>query len=115
MKFYLEVQGGYSDIILWLPSDFRGHIHHSSPSHKPTYSPGFANRILPHVRINEEIYDEDDDEDEVVVRTMGKLSFKMWDIATGAPERKGKETWRRMLKLKKSSESTIDWDFLLED
>jgi len=118
MKFYLEVQGGLSPVTLWLPSDFTGRIHLAcSSAHKPTFSPGFVNSILPHVRINAEEVCAYDGEDEVVVRTTGKVTLKMWDIAAGAPERKSRERWRRLLGCSsmKTPEATIDWDFLLDD
>lgn len=97
---------------LWLPSDFRGNIHHSG---KAAFSPGFVNRIMRNVQFNEEVYDNVEG-DEVIVATQGRVEFRMWDIHTGAPESVGKETWKRMFGCgKKAPETTIDWDFLLED
>jgi len=114
-KFYLEVQGGTSDVTIWLPSDFRGQIHHSS---KATFSAGFVNRVLGNVRFNEPYTKEDPSEDVVVVCTHGHITFRMWDIQTGAPENCRMEKLKRMFGCTKKSESpeaTIDWDFLLED
>lgn len=66
------------------------------------------------VHLNEEVYDET--LDDVVVCTQGRVEFRMWDIHTGCPESLGKETWKRMFRCgKKTPETTIDWDFLLDD
>lgn len=112
-KFYLEIQGETSDVTVWLPSDFRGHIHHSG---KATFSAGFVNRILRHVRLNEPDSEEDSSEDEVVVCTRGHIAFRMWDIQTHSPENCRVEALKRMFGCtKKAPETTIDWDFLLED
>jgi hypothetical protein len=111
--FYLEVQGGSSDVTVWLPSDFKGHIHHTG---KAAFSPGFVNRIMRNVHLNEEVYGDEMDGDDVVVCTDGRVEFRMWDIHTGSPESLGKETWKRMFGCgKKAPETTIDWDFLLDD
>lgn len=102
-----------SDVTLWVPSDFKGHIHHTG---KAAFSPGFVNRIMRNVRLNEEVYGDEGNVDEVVVCTHGRVEFRMWDINTGAPESLGKETWKRMFRCgKKSPETAIDWDFLLDD
>jgi hypothetical protein len=112
-KFYLEIQGGTSDVTVWLPSDFRGNIHYSS---KATFSAGFVNRILPHVRLNESGGGEDWSEDDVVVSTRGRVTFRMWDIQTCAPENGQVEALKRMFgRAKKAPGTTIDWDFLLDD
>ncbi|KAF5386562.1 hypothetical protein D9615_001905 [Tricholomella constricta] len=112
-RFYLEIQGGTSDVTVWLPSDFKGQIHHSA---KATYSAGFVNRIMQHVRINEPEYDEVHDEDDVVVCTRGRITFRMWDIQTHAPENTQREALKRMFGCtRKAPETAIDWDFLLED
>ncbi|KAG6808496.1 hypothetical protein H0H92_003958 [Tricholoma furcatifolium] len=112
-KFYLEIQGGSSDVTVWLPSDFKGQIHYKGRAH---YSAGFVNRILQNTRVNEPRYDELCDEDDVVVCTRGRISFRMWDIQTCAPENMQKETLKRMFGCtRKAPETTIDWDFLLED
>ncbi|KAL0947508.1 hypothetical protein HGRIS_013608 [Hohenbuehelia grisea] len=111
-KFYLEVQAGSSDVTVWLPSDFKGHIRHSG---KACFSAGFVNRIMKNVRLNEGSYDALD-EDDVVVFTRGHVSFRMWDISTGAPENPRKETIKRLFGCaRKSPETVMDWDFLLED
>ncbi|KAF7970660.1 hypothetical protein HWV62_44981 [Athelia sp. TMB] len=111
-NFYLEVQGGTSDVTLWLPSDFKGHIHHSG---KAAFSPGFINRIMQNVQFNTEVYDSAPC-DEVVVVTQGHVEFRMWDVSTGSPESLGKETWKRVFGCgRRSPEMTIDWDYLLDD
>ncbi|KZP32548.1 hypothetical protein FIBSPDRAFT_848371, partial [Athelia psychrophila] len=110
-NFYLEVQGGVSDVTLWLPSDFKGHIHHSG---KAAFSPGFCNRIMQNVQFNTEVYDGTPC-DEVAVVTQGRVEFRMWDVSTGAPESVGKETWKRMFGCgRRTPEITIDWDYLLD-
>ena len=114
-KFYLEVLAETSDVTVWLPSDFKGQIHHSG---KATFSPGFTNRILRNVRLNEpetrEIYNEDD----VVVVTRGHVTFRMWDVQTSSPENTRKELLNRLFCCSRKApelESAIDWDFLIKD
>ncbi|KAG6845723.1 hypothetical protein H0H87_004989 [Tephrocybe sp. NHM501043] len=112
-RFYLEVQAGTSDITIWLPSDFKGQIHYNGKAH---YSAGFVNRVLQNSRINEPEYDELCDEDDVVVSTRGRITFRMWDVQTSAPENTHKETLKRMFGCtRKVPETAIDWDFLLDD
>lgn len=49
-KFQLEVHSsGESDVTIWLPSDFKGHIHRASTCKKVSFSPGFTNRIMSNV------------------------------------------------------------------
>ena len=49
-KFKLEVHSAStSDITIWLPSDFKGHIHRSSACKKVAFSAGFTNRIMRNV------------------------------------------------------------------
>lgn len=68
------------------------------------------------VHLNEEVYNDAWNEDNVVIHTQGRIEFRMWDIHTGAPESLGKETWKRMFGCgKKAPETAIDWDFLLDD
>ncbi|KAJ8522653.1 hypothetical protein ONZ45_g771 [Pleurotus djamor] len=111
-KFYLDIESENSDVTVWLPSDFRGRITHSG---RATYSAGFVNRIMKNVRLNEGSYsDAADDQDEVVVVTRGTIAFRMWDVQTRAPENARKETLRRLFGCKKSPETAIDWDFLLD-
>ena len=101
---------------MWLPSDFKGQIHHSG---KAIFSPGFTNRILRNVRINErdtthEIYNEDN----VVVVTRGHVTFRMWDVQTSSPESTRKELLSRLFGCSRKApehETVIDWDFLLKD
>ncbi|GBE82681.1 hypothetical protein BKA93DRAFT_822953 [Sparassis latifolia] len=46
-KFRLEVfSAAHTDITIWLPSDFKGHIHRSSHCKKTSFSSGFTNRIM---------------------------------------------------------------------
>jgi len=113
-KFYLEILSNTSDITVWLPSDFNGSISHSG---KASFSAGFVNRIMRHCRINEDVYEGDSDpaEDEVVLHTRGRVTFRMWDVITGTSECVQKEALKRMFGCgKQSPETTIDWDFLLE-
>ncbi|RDX52732.1 hypothetical protein OH76DRAFT_1480351 [Lentinus brumalis] len=49
-KFKLEVHStSTSDVTVWLPSDFKGHIHRSSSCKKVSFSAGFTNRIMRNV------------------------------------------------------------------
>jgi hypothetical protein len=113
--FFLEVQSSISDITIYLPSDFKGHISH--PARRTAFSAGFTNRIMRNVSFNADAYPDDEFcGDEVIVQTSGRVCFRMWDVNTCAPESKGKETLKRVLGCRKSSpETAIDWDFLLED
>jgi hypothetical protein len=112
-KFYLEVMAETSDITIWLPSDFKGQIHHTG---KPRFSAGFVNRILKNVRLNEPDVQEFYGEDDVVVVTRGRVTFRMWDVQTCSPENSQKESLKRMFGCsRKAPETTIDWDFLLKD
>lgn len=112
-RFYLEVQGGASDVTLWLPSDFKGQIHHAG---KATFSAGFINRILRRARVNEPDGEERHDEDGVVVITRGRITFKMWDVQTSSPENTHKESLKRIFGCSwKAPETVIDWDCLLKD
>jgi len=114
-KFYLEVLAENSDVTVWLPSDFKGQIHHPG---KATFSPGFTKRILRNVRLNEpgshEIYDEDN----VVVVTRGHVTFRMWDVQTSSPENTRKDLLSKVFGCSRKApehETAIDWDFLLKD
>ncbi|PPQ75449.1 hypothetical protein CVT24_013332 [Panaeolus cyanescens] len=49
-KFYLEVMADTSDVTIYLPSDFKGSIHISSPK-STKFSSGFVNRILKNARM----------------------------------------------------------------
>lgn len=111
-RFYLEVQASTSDVTVWLPSDFKGQIHHTG---KACFSPGFVNRILRNVRINEE--GQNLQEDELVVATQGQVTFKMWDVTTCAPENGTKESLKRIFGCSRRTPETcgIDWDCLLKD
>ncbi|KAJ6606426.1 hypothetical protein DFH09DRAFT_966654 [Mycena vulgaris] len=112
-KFDLEVRASTSDITIWLPSDFKGHIRCPKAT---TFSAGFVNRIMGNVRLNESQDAPADDEDEVVVSTQGHVMFRMWDIQTSAPENPQKETFRRLFCCtRKAPETAHDWDFLLEN
>ncbi|KAI0691013.1 hypothetical protein BC835DRAFT_1407360 [Cytidiella melzeri] len=53
-KFHLEVHSSSSaDITVWLPSDFRGHIHRSSHCKRVSFSAGFTNRIMQNVQLTQ--------------------------------------------------------------
>lgn len=60
---------------------------------------------------------EDYTEDDVVVCTRGgRVTFRMWDVQTGAVENCQKEVLKRMFGCaRKAPETSTDWDFLLED
>jgi len=113
-KFCLEIQAGTSDVTVWLPSDFKGQIHHSG---RATFSAGFINRVIRNVRFNDPDCEEENfTEDDVVVCTRGRITFRMWDIQTCAPENPQKETLKRMFGYtRKAPQPDIDWDFLLDD
>jgi len=112
-KFYLEIRASTSDVTVWLPSDFKGQIHHTG---RASFTAGFTNRILRNARINGADHCELPDEDDVVVRTRGHITFRMWDIQTHAPENTQKEALKRIFScVRRAPETTIDWDFLLED
>ncbi|KAF8162870.1 hypothetical protein B0H34DRAFT_856487 [Crassisporium funariophilum] len=112
-KFYLEVLAETSDVTIWLPSDFRGQIHHSG---KAIFSAGFSNRILRNVRINSPEVQEFYNEDDVVVVTRGRVSFRMWDVQTSSPEKSHKESLKMIFGCsRKEHETAIDWDSLLKD
>lgn len=67
-------------------------------------------------RINEHSFKEVFDEDEVIVETSGRITFRMWDVQTNSPELPQKEAIKRFFGCsRKAPETTIDWDFLLED
>ncbi|CDO68880.1 hypothetical protein BN946_scf185000.g23 [Trametes cinnabarina] len=49
-NFKLEVHSASgADVTIWLPSDFKGHIHRSSSCKKVSFSSGFTNRIMRNV------------------------------------------------------------------
>ena len=127
-KFRLEVHSTSSaDVTVWLPSDFKGHIHRSSSCRKVSFSAGFTNRIMRNVCLTQsrrpsvvsiasavprysDIYISDVDpyqmekfggseEDEVIVHTSGSVTFRMWDIHRGEPEARCKEVCKRMFGL----------------
>jgi len=156
-KFHLEVHSpSNADVTIWLPSDFKGHIHRSARCRKISFSAGFTNRIMQNVCLTQsrrpsivsttdgttfqysDIYISDDagvysekekwnagyisggaEEDEVVVHTLGQVTFRMWDIHRGEPEVRCREACKRVFGLgwcaKRAPEVAIDWDFLLED
>ncbi|KAF9533518.1 hypothetical protein CPB83DRAFT_866977 [Crepidotus variabilis] len=120
IKFYLEILAESSDVTVWLPSDFKGQIHHTLPTTtkkgKASYSSGFVNRIMRNAQLNESDFKEHIGQDDVVVVTSGTVTFKMWDVQTGNPENCHKETLKRFFGCsKKAPETSIDWDFLLKD
>jgi hypothetical protein len=92
----------------------------SSPSEpRPTikFSDGFTNRVLPHARVDAagpaDELDDDEREDEVRVCAR-RVTLRMWDVVLCAPERRGREAWRRMFGCAKAPE-TVDWDFLVDE
>ncbi|TFK27336.1 hypothetical protein FA15DRAFT_701947 [Coprinopsis marcescibilis] len=110
-RFFLEVQADTSDVTVWLPSDFKGQIHYGG---KASFSPGFINRVLKNVRFNEA--GEARGQDEVVIETMGHVSFRMWDMDAGAPENCTKEHLKRIFGCSRKQPATlIDWDCLVRD
>ncbi|KAF9057145.1 hypothetical protein BJ165DRAFT_10505 [Panaeolus papilionaceus] len=134
-KFYLEVIADTSDVTVYLPSDFKGSIHLSSTK-STKFSSGFVNRILRNARLNQksstatatgfrltQLHDDDEstesegtNEDEVLVNTRGKVTFKMWDIQTCSVENAGKEGLKRLFGCtRQAPETPIDWDCLLKD
>ena len=55
-------------------------------------------------------------EDDVFVNTAGRIQFRMWDVQTGQPENVKKETLKRMFGCsRRHPETTVNWDFLLEE
>ena len=53
-KFHLEVYASSdADITVWLPSDFKGHIHRSAHCQRASFSAGFTNRILRNVQLTQ--------------------------------------------------------------
>ncbi|KAH9857612.1 hypothetical protein C2E23DRAFT_865410 [Lenzites betulinus] len=49
-NFKLDVHSASgADVTIWLPSDFKGHIHRSSACKKVVFSAGFTNRIMRNV------------------------------------------------------------------
>jgi len=112
-KFYLDIRAASSNVTVWLPSDFRGRVHHTG---RAVFSAGFVNRIMQHVRLNDAVCNDISEEDEVVVCTRGQITFRMWDVQTRMPENPQKEAFRRLFGCtRKSPTTTFDWDFLLED
>ncbi|KAF8556939.1 hypothetical protein OG21DRAFT_1505979 [Imleria badia] len=115
-KFYLEVQANMSNVTVWLPSDFKGHIRYPG---RASYSAGFVNRIMENVWLNEDTLDQDLwDTDEVVIQTKSTVTFRMWDVRGNAPENSHKETLKRVFGVTKKPEGMrrgINWDFLLDD
>ena len=113
-KFYLQIQADMSNVTIWLPSDFKGHVRCLGQA---SYSAGFVNRIMRNVRFNEDACDQLDN-DEVVVQTLGTVTFRMWDVHTNAPENARKEALKRMFGSSKKPQGMrrgINWDFLLDD
>ncbi|KAG1790878.1 uncharacterized protein HD556DRAFT_666591 [Suillus plorans] len=114
-KFFLDIRTTASNVTVWLPSDFRGHIRCSGT---PSFSAGFVNRMIANVRVNEAMSMDDNwDGDEVWVDTCGLVTFRMWDVHTNAPESQPKETLKRIFgsSSKKLPQRNFNWDFLLED
>ncbi|KXN91210.1 hypothetical protein AN958_02243, partial [Leucoagaricus sp. SymC.cos] len=112
-RFHLEVFSDTSDVTIWIPSDFRGRIFHTG---KAAFSAGFVNRIMRNARFNEPFTEERLNEDDVFVHTKGHITFRMWDIQIRAPENAPKESLKRLFGcVRRSPETAINWDFLIED
>jgi hypothetical protein len=112
--FYLKLRASSFDVTLWLPSDFKGQIHHTG---KANFSAGFMNKIMRNVSFNDSLFFDQCAKDVVVVDTTGHVTFRMWDVWTRSPEIPHKEAMRRMFgrNRRKVPETSINWDFLLED
>lgn len=53
-KFRLDVHAGAgADVTVWLPSDFKGHIHRSAQCKRVRFSAGFTNGILRNVQMTQ--------------------------------------------------------------
>ncbi|KAH8102935.1 hypothetical protein BXZ70DRAFT_760510 [Cristinia sonorae] len=53
-RFHLEVvSSSNADITVWLPSDFKGHIHRSATCKKVGFSAGFTNKIMQNVYVTQ--------------------------------------------------------------
>ncbi|KAF7311500.1 hypothetical protein MKEN_01052300 [Mycena kentingensis (nom. inval.)] len=113
-KFELEVRVSTSDVTIWLPSDFKGVIHCPKST---KFSAGFVNRIMANARLHTTGRSPASyDEDEVIVATRGRVTFRMWDVHTNAPECVQVEALKRLFGCaRKVPETSHDWDFLLED
>jgi hypothetical protein len=105
-------------VTVWLPSDFHGHIRFH-PTCKTAYSAGFANKILQNVRLNDPVIDLEESytEDDVVIVTRGRITFRMWDVQSCSPENTHKEALKRIFggSARKNPRKGIDWDCLLKD
>lgn len=114
MSVYAET----SNVTVWLPSDFSGRIRFD-PTCKTIFSAGFANKILQNICLNEPIVNLEDTytEDDVVIVTRGRITFRMWDVQSGSPENSQKEALKRIFcgSSRKNPEVGIDWDCLLKD
>lgn len=115
-KFCLSVHAKTSNVTIWLPSDFHGKIRFD-PSNKVAFSAGFVNKILQNVRLNEPFPVDTYTEDDVVIVTRGRITFRMWDVQSGSPENAHKEALKRIFcgSSRKNPENGIDWDCLLKD
>ncbi|KAI4293575.1 hypothetical protein K525DRAFT_275080 [Schizophyllum commune Loenen D] len=115
-RFSLEVSASTSDVVVWIPSDFKGTITHSG---KATFSAGFVNHVAANARINDKALDAVDgdlDEDVVIVSTHGTVNFRMWDVRTSAVENPQKEAIKRIFGVKRRApESPANWDFLIQE
>jgi hypothetical protein len=112
-RFYLELRALSSDITVWLPSDFKGRIHHTG---RANFSAGFVNKIMGNVTFNDDFFCDPSTDDVVAVSTSGDVTFRMWDVRTCSPEVPHKEAMRRIFGCgRRAPETTINWDFLLED
>jgi len=106
-EFYLRIDA-QEPLTLYLPSNFRGAIDVKSCPNRPSFSPGLRNRMrhdgLEHgdvdqvYLINTNRFPNGVDEDEVVIRTEGRITLRMWDMRTDAPENVWWETLRWLFK-----------------
>ena len=118
--FNLKIVSGSSDVTVYVPSNFNGFISYSHNS-KATTSALFADQVLPNVYFNE-LVPRSWRGDQIMVSTSGNVTFRVWDVFTGLPEKK-KESWRKVFsrvgERRTPSPSpttpTWDWDFLLDD
>ncbi|KAH8833901.1 hypothetical protein DL96DRAFT_1578792 [Flagelloscypha sp. PMI_526] len=114
-KFYCEIRGGQSDIIVYIPSDFKGQLRYKAK--RAHFSPIVAEQILPHCRSINKVLPDTADDDHIVVSTHGNVTFRMWDILSGAAEPTAPEGLKKLFgypRRSPSPNSDSEWDFLLD-
>lgn len=107
-KFLLEINGGSSDVVCYLPSDFKGHIMFSG---RAAFSYAFKDLVRPHCSFNEVVPNKHHG-DVVVINTRGNITFKIWDIESGSAE--PDNAHRATSAYNRRSPSPQEWDFLLD-